>query len=153
MKKMEKFKLLLVDDEEEFVTSLAERLHIRNLNSDLAFDGEQALQIVTDEVPDVMVLDLRMPGIDGLEVLKRVKTNYPQVQVIILTGHGTDKDEAAARKLGAFDYLQKPVDLDILVDKIRKAFRQKLERPMVAAAYAEAGDFETAKKLMDEGKK
>ena len=150
---MEKFKLLLVDDEEEFVKSLAERLQIRDLNSNLAFDGEQALQLVTDEVPDVMVLDLRMPGIDGLEVLKNVKKNYPEVQVIILTGHGTDRDEEEARKLGAFDYLQKPVNLDVLMDKVKAAYKRKLESSMAAVAFAEAGEFDTAKKMMDDKKK
>lgn len=93
---MEKFKVLLVDDEEEFVKALSERLQMRGLGSDLAFDGEQALQIVKDQEPDVMVLDLKMPGIDGMEVLRRVRKAYPQVQVIILTGHGTEKDAEEA---------------------------------------------------------
>lgn len=147
---MEKFKVLLVDDEEEFVKSLSERLQLRELNSDLAFDGEQALQLVSDEVPDVMVLDLRMPGIDGMEVLRRVKKKYPQVQVVILTGHGDEKDEVQAKKLGAYAYLQKPVDLDTLVDVLKKAFKNKVESSMTAAAFAEAGEFDTARKIMDD---
>jgi DNA-binding NtrC family response regulator len=146
---MEKIKVLLVDDEEEFVRSLSERLQMRELDSDLAFNGEQALQVVQDEVPDVMVLDLRMPGIDGMEVLRRVKKNYPKVQVIILTGHGGDKDEKQARKLGAFAYLQKPVDLDHLVEVMRKAYKAKVENTMAAAAFAEAGEYETARQIAE----
>ena len=146
---MEKIKVLLVDDEEEFVKSLSERLQMRELDSELAFNGEQALQVVQDEVPDVMVLDLRMPGIYGMEVLRRVKKSYPKVQVIILTGHGTDKDEKQARKLGAFAYLQKPVDLDHLVEIMKKAYKTKFESTMAAAAFAEAGEFETARQIRD----
>ncbi|MBW2092669.1 MAG: response regulator, partial [Deltaproteobacteria bacterium] len=111
---------------------------------------EQAIQQVSDEVPDVMVLDLKMPGIDGLEVLRRIKKHYPQVQVVILTGHGTDKDEIEAKKLGAFAYLQKPVDLEQLVDTLKKAYayKSKLEKSMTAATFAEAGDFDTARNIM-----
>jgi DNA-binding NtrC family response regulator len=143
---------LLVDDEEEFVKTLAERIQMRDLGPDVAFSGEQALKIVDDEVPDVMVLDLRMPGIDGLEVLKRVKKTYPKVQVIILTGHGSKKDEKEARRLGAFDYLQKPADIETLVKTIKKAYRNKFESAMTAAAFAEAGDFGTAKEIMEKDK-
>jgi DNA-binding NtrC family response regulator len=150
---MEKFKVLLVDDEEEFVKSLSERLQIRDLDSELAYNGEQAMQLVTDEVPDVMVLDLKMPGIDGMEVLRRVKSQYPKVQVIILTGHGSEKDEEEARKLGAFEYLQKPVDIELLVNTLKRAYRATVERSMTAAAFAEAGEFDTAREIMKENKK
>jgi DNA-binding response OmpR family regulator len=150
---MEKFKVLLVDDEEEFVKALAERLQMRDVGSDLAFNGEQALQIVKDQEPDVMVLDLKMPGIDGMEVLRRVRKAYPQVQVIILTGHGTEKDEEEAKRLGAFAYLRKPVNLEQLVQVMRKAYKKKMEDAMVAATFAEAGDFTTARQVMDEDKK
>ncbi len=149
---MEKFKVLLVDDEEEFVKALSERLQMRDVGSDLAFDGEQALQIVKDQEPDVMVLDLKMPGIDGMEVLRRVRKAYPHVQVIILTGHGTEKDAEEAKRLGAFAYLQKPVNLDQLVQTMRKAYKKKMEDAMVAATFAEAGDFRTAKQVMEEEK-
>ena len=143
----------MVDDEEDFVRTLAERMKMRDLDSDVALDGEQALQFVKDEVPDVMVLDLKMPGIDGMEVLRRVRKAYPQVQVIILTGHGSEKDEAEARRLGAFAYLQKPVDIEKLVQTLRNAYKKKLEDSMVAAAFAEEGEFQTAQQIMDEGKK
>lgn len=150
--KDKKIKVLLVDDEQEFVQTLAERLKMRDLGPDIAYDGEQALELVSDQVPDVMVLDLRMPGIDGMEVLRRVRKNYPDVQVIILTGHGTDKDEEEARRLGAFEYLQKPVDVDELLKTLRLAYKKKMEDAMVAAAFAEAGDFQTAREIMDEEK-
>ena len=147
---MKDMKVLLVDDEEEFVKALAERLKMRDLRSDTVFDGEEALSYVEDQEPDVMVLDLKMPGIDGMEVLRQVRKAYPKIQVIILTGHGTERDEEEAKRLGAFDYLEKPVNLDVLVKKMKAAYRRKMEDTMVAATFAEAGDFESAKKIMDE---
>ena len=147
---MKDMKVLLVDDEEEFVKALAERLKMRDLRSDTVLDGEEALSYVEDQEPDVMVLDLKMPGIDGMEVLRQVRKVYPNIQVIILTGHGTEKDEEEAKRLGAFDYLEKPVNLDVLVKKMKAAYRRKMEDTMVAATFAEAGDFESAKKIMDE---
>ena len=150
---MQEFKVLMVDDEEDFVTTLAERMKMRDLSPDLALSGEQALQRVQEDVPDVMVLDLKMPGIDGMEVLRRVRQAYPQVQVVILTGHGSEKDETEAKRLGAFAYLQKPVDMEKLVKTLRQAYKKKLEDTMVAAAFAEEGEFQTAKDIMDEKKK
>lgn len=150
---MKEFKVLMVDDEEDFVTTLSERMQMRDLDSDVALNGEQALQIVEDEVPDVMVLDLKMPGIDGMEVLRRVRKAYPQVQVVILTGHGSEKDEAEAKRLGAFAYMQKPVDIEKLVATLKNAYKKKLEDTMVAATFAEEGDFQTARQVMDESDK
>ena len=118
---MEKIKVMLVDDEEEFVTTLSDRIQRRDFSSSVAFTGEQALQIVDDQVPDVMILDLKMPGIGGMEVLRRVKKAYPKVQVIILTGHGSEKDKKEALSLGAFSYLQKPVQIDELARQIINA--------------------------------
>ena len=118
--KRKKLKVLLVDDEKEFVDSLSERLELRNLDADIAYDGEQALQAIKEGEPDVMVLDLRMPGIDGLEVLRRAKESHPGVRIIVLTGHGTDKDEEEARKLGASVYLKKPIDIDNLIGALNK---------------------------------
>ncbi|MEW6365765.1 MAG: response regulator [Acidobacteriota bacterium] len=117
-------RVLLVDDEKDFVLTLSERLQMRDINSSVVYDGEQALSHIKGEEPDVMVLDLRMPGIDGLEVLRRVKKEHPGVEVIILTGHGTEKDEALAMELGAFAYLQKPVDIDVLAGKMREAYQR-----------------------------
>jgi DNA-binding response OmpR family regulator len=147
---MKDMKVLLVDDEEEFVKALAERLKMRDLRSDTVLDGEEALSYVEGQEPDVMVLDLKMPGIDGMEVLRQVRKAYPNIQVIILTGHGSERHEEEAKRLGAFDYLEKPVNLDVLVKKMKAAYRRKMEDTMVAATFAEAGDFESAKKIMDE---
>ena len=151
---MQDIRVLLVDDEEEFVQSLAERIRMRELGSDVALNGEEALAKLEEKLPDVMILDFKMPGIDGLTVLEQVKNAYPGVQVIMLTAHGTPEIEKKARDLGAFDYLQKPVGIDKLTRTIEKAYKykQKLEKTMMAATFAEAGDFEEAKKIVDEDK-
>jgi len=125
--KKEKLKILLVDDEKEFVESLSERLGLRDLKVDIAYDGEQALEAVKEEEPDFMVLDLSMPGINGMEVLRRIKKKYPDVQVVILTGHGSERDEAEAKRLGAAAYLEKPVDIEPLVGTLHKVQRKKLK--------------------------
>ena len=114
-------KVLLVDDEREFVQTLSERLILRDMGSAVAFDGESALKLVHEEEPEVMILDLKMPGIDGIEVLRRVKETQPGIEVIILTGHGSETDRETCMNLGAFAYLQKPVDIDVLSDTLKKA--------------------------------
>ncbi|RZB38538.1 MAG: hypothetical protein SRB2_00286 [Desulfobacteraceae bacterium Eth-SRB2] len=114
-------KVLLVDDEREFVTALSERFIMRDMGSAVAYDGESALQMINTDEPEVMVLDLRMPGIDGIEVLRRVKKSRPDIEVIILTGHGDEKDRKICMELGAFAYLQKPVDIDLLTDTLKSA--------------------------------
>jgi DNA-binding NtrC family response regulator len=121
----ETLKVLFVDDEEDFVRTMAERMEMRDLGGDVALSGQQALDMLRDGVPDVMVLDLKMPGIGGMDVLRRVKQSYPRVQVIIMTGHGSDEDEAEARRLGAFEYLRKPVDIAQLVEAVRNAGRAR----------------------------
>jgi len=151
---MEDIKVLLVDDEEEFVTSLSERFEIRDLKADIALNGEQALHKVAEDEPHVVVLDLRMPGIDGIEVLRRLKKSHPNVQVIILTGHGTDKDAEHARRLGAFAYLQKPVEMDALVETVRRGYtrfkriKHKVDTALMAASVASAGEVEMAQEMM-----
>ncbi len=149
---MEKIKILLVDDEKEFVETLSQRIRMREHDSEVALDGEQALKKIDSDIPDVVVLDLKMPGIDGMEVLRRIRKAYPNVQVIMLTGHGSKKDEKEARKLGAFEYLEKPVEIDTLMKKIKKAYKQKFESSMMAATFAEAGEFDTAKDILDSDK-
>jgi CheY-like chemotaxis protein len=114
-------KVLLVDDEREFVQTLSERLLMRDMGSAVAYDGESALHMVAEEEPEVMILDLKMPGIDGIEVLKRVKETNPDIEVIILTGHGSEVDRETCMKLGAFAYLQKPVDIEVLSQTIKQA--------------------------------
>ena len=147
---MKDMKVLLVDDEQTFVQALSERLQMRDMKNETAYDGEQALSSVDDKEPDVMVLDLKMPGIDGLEVLRRVKKNFPAIQVIILTGHGTDRDEEESRRIGVFDYLKKPVDIEVLVSCIKAAHMNKFEGSMAATAFAEAGKYDTALNLLKE---
>lgn len=114
-------KLLLVDDERQFAQTLSERLRLREIGSVIAYDGESALDMIREEEPDVMILDLKMPGIDGIEVLKRVKQTNPLIEVIILTGHGSEADKEICMQLGAFAYLEKPVDVNVLSETIRKA--------------------------------
>ena len=114
-------KVLLVDDEREFVQTLSERLLMRDMGSAIAYDGESALELIREDEPEVMILDLRMPGIDGIEVLRRVKQTNPDVEVIILTGHGSEADRESCMGLGAFAYLQKPVDIDKLSETIKRA--------------------------------
>ena len=114
-------KLLLVDDERQFAQTLSERLRLREIGSVIAYDGESALDMIKEEEPDVMILDLKMPGIDGIEVLKRVKQTNPQIEVIILTGHGSETDKQRCMELGAFAYLEKPVDVNVLSETIKKA--------------------------------
>ena len=91
--KKENIKVLLVDDEEKFVRTLSERIQLRDIGSKVVLDGERAVESLEEEIPDVMVLDLKMPGMNGIEVLKKVKEAYPQVKVVMLTGHGSEKDE------------------------------------------------------------
>ena len=114
-------KVLLVDDEREFVQTLSERLLLRDMGSAVAYDGESALRLVKEDEPEVMILDLKMPGIDGIEVLRRVKETNPEIEVIILTGHGSEADRETCMKLGAFAYLHKPVNIDLLSETLKKA--------------------------------
>ncbi len=133
-------KILLVDDEKEFVHTLSERLKTRDLESSIAYDGEQALDMLKEDVPDVMVLDLMMPGIDGIEVLRRIKRDHPEVEVIILTGHGSDREENLANELGAFAYLNKPVNVDRLAQVMRAAYKKAHQSKSVSSDDEAAPD-------------
>ena len=130
-------KVLLVDDEREFVHTLSERLRSRQLASEVVYNGEQALAVIESEPPEVMVLDLKMPGIDGLEVLRRVKESHPKVEVVILTGHGSEQEEQRARELGAFAYLKKPVDIELLAQTMRDAYRKLGKSPPAGSEPSE----------------
>jgi len=121
-------KVLLVDDEREFVQTLSERLQMRDYGSAVAYDGEEALSILAEEEPEVMVLDLKMPGIDGLEVLRRVRSEHPNVEVIVLTGHGSKEIERQCMELGACAYLEKPVDMETLTARMQEAYRKIREK-------------------------
>ena len=115
-------KVLLVDDETEFVQVLSERLQARELGSHIVYDGQQALDVLDDEDPEVMVLDLKMPGIDGFEVLKQTKEKNPNTEVIILTGLGSEDDKKRCMELGAFAYLEKPVDIELMTKTMKEAY-------------------------------
>ena len=145
----EEIKILLVDDEKQFVDTLAERLAMRGFSARVAYDGPQALKAV-EEPTDVIVLDLRMPGMDGFEVLRSVKKSNPQVQVIILTGHGGDAEEQTAYRMGAYNFLKKPMDINELLNSISMAYRDKVENAMVAVSLAEGGDFDAAQDVLNE---
>ena len=147
---MQDIRILLVDDEEEFVRALSERLQLRDLASQTAFSGDQAMAFVGEAAPDIVVLDLAMPGTSGMEVLRLLKRRHPAVQVLVLTGHGNDLDEAEARAIGVFDWLRKPVDIEVLVARIRAAYQaSRRGATLSAVTFAEAGDLDTAKRLLD----
>ncbi len=124
-------KVLLVDDEREFAQTLSERLIMRDMGSAVAYDGESALNLIKEDEPEVIIVDLKMPGIDGFDVLRKVKETRPEIEVIILTGHGHEADRQLCMELGAFAYLQKPLDINVLSETIQKAnekIRQKKRR-------------------------
>jgi DNA-binding response OmpR family regulator len=113
--------ILLVDDEVEFVTTLAERLDLRDIAARVAHDGESALKAVAEDEPHVMVLDMMMPGMKGIEVLQRVREQHPSVQVILLTGQGKTRDGIDGMRHGAFAYLMKPLDIEELIRTLSEA--------------------------------
>ena len=115
------FKVLLVDDEEDFVSALAERLQLRGIDAQTATDGETALQLIEASPPQVVVLDVMMPGLSGMHVLQRIKVKRPLLPVILLTGHDSVQAGSAGMKQGAFDYLIKPIDIDELIQKMQDA--------------------------------
>ncbi|MCX5872211.1 MAG: response regulator [Deltaproteobacteria bacterium] len=121
---MKDWKVLLVDDEKEFVLTLAERLGMRGIQTETAFDGQSALKKLEVDQPHVMVLDLMMPGMSGLTVLERVKKLYPKMEVILLTGIGSTSEGVSGMKLGAYDYLMKPLQIEELIEKIGSAIKK-----------------------------
>jgi len=116
-----KAKVLLVDDEVDFLTTLAERLESRGLKVTTLTRGEDAVATVEAQSFDLIVLDLSMPGIDGIETLKRIKAKQPDAEIIMLTGQGSIKTSIEAMKLGAEDFIEKPVNITELMDKISEA--------------------------------
>jgi DNA-binding NtrC family response regulator len=155
---MQEYKILVVDDEEDFINSLSERLEMREMKASVAMDGEEALKKFEEEEPEVMVLDLKMPGLHGIDVLKKVKKAYPNTQVIILTGHGSEKDMDAAKKIGAFAYLEKPVEMDTLVATMNMAHKHwrkvknSVDTAFMGASLSSAGELELAQQFMNEEK-
>jgi len=118
-------RVLLVDDEKSFVDVLQKRLNARGLKVDTSNSGEDAISKAQSQTFDVIVLDLAMPGMDGVETLKRLRKNDPDLQIILLTGHGSIEKAVEATKLGAMDFLQKPAKLPELLELIREAGARK----------------------------
>lgn len=114
-------RVLLVDDEESFVDALGKRLNARGLTVETSNSGEDAIEKAENHAFDVIVLDLAMPGMDGIETLKRLREVDPDLQIILLTGHGSIEKAVEATKLGAMDFLQKPASLNDLLELIRQA--------------------------------
>ena len=144
---MKSIRLLLVDDENDFRRTVAKRLMKRGMDTKQAASGEECLEILKKDPVDVVVLDVKMPGMDGIETLHRIKKNHPEIEVIMLTGHATTQDGVDGIKTGAFDYLSKPIELEHLLGKIKQAhekrvresekrkeadFRAKMEQQMIA---------------------
>jgi DNA-binding NtrC family response regulator len=119
-------KVLLVDDEEKFVEVLSQRMQTRGLKVETSMSGEDAVKHAKDKDLDAIVLDLQMPGMSGLEALKKIKQENPDLQIIILTGHGTVQAGIEAMKEGAMDFIEKPVDLSVLLEKIKEAKQKRV---------------------------
>jgi len=120
-------KVLLVDDEVEFASALAERLQMRNYEVRTASNGLEAMALFHESPPDVVLLDLKIPGMDGLEILSNIKKFDPSIEVLMLTGHGDVASVQKGMQSGALEYMMKPIDIDELTSKIDRA-RKKREQ-------------------------
>ena len=118
---MERLRILIVDDETDLVHALVERLTLRKIQAKGVTTGEEALELVQSEPSDVALLDVKMPGLGGLELVKRIQSFRPELQVVLLTGHGSVKDAEDGKALGVFDYLMKPIKLEELLNILRAA--------------------------------
>ena len=120
--------VLIVDDEKDFVDMFSLRLKGQGQRVSTAASGQEALDVLDKQPVDVVVLDIRMPGMDGIDTLKEIKRRFPLVEVILLTGHGSTETAVDGMKLGAFDYLMKPADFDDIKIKLEKARKRKDEQ-------------------------
>lgn len=123
---MNDFNVLLVDDETEFLETLVKRLRKRKLNATGVGSGMEAVRVIKEMPVDVVVLDVKMPGMDGIETLKAIKKISPMVEVIMLTGHANMEVAIDGMESGAFDYLMKPMDIDELLYKLQDAYKKKM---------------------------
>ncbi|GBC63896.1 response regulator [Desulfonema ishimotonii] len=121
---MKECTILLVDDEKEFSNTLSERLKFRGFQVRTASSGETAMTRIEEIRPAVVLLDVMMPGMNGLETLRRIKRRWPGLPVILLTGQGETREGMAGMRLGAFDYLLKPVNIEELIGKTEEAILQ-----------------------------
>jgi DNA-binding NtrC family response regulator len=119
--------VLIVDDEREFADSLVERVSLRGIDAFAAYSGEECLAALEEEPVDVVLVDLSMSGMDGIETLRRVRARHPLVEVIMLTGHASVATAIEGMRLGAFDYLKKPAEIEILVQKVQQAYKKRQE--------------------------
>ena len=118
--------VLLVDDEVPFVETMTKRLSKRDLSIITAFSGEEALEILSkNRNTDIVILDVKMPGMDGIETLKKIRNQFPLMEVIMLTGHATVESAIKGMKLGALDYLMKPCEIEQLMAKVQEATKKK----------------------------
>ena len=127
---MDAFSVLLVDDEVEFLETLVKRLAKRKLQVTGVTSAEEAIGILGEKPVDIVVLDVKMPGMDGLEALRQIKSTSPDVEVIMLTGHANVEAAIQGMELGAFDYLMKPMDIDELLYKLQDAYKKKTLRKL-----------------------
>ena len=118
-------RVLVVDDEQDFVEMLSLRLRETGERVTPAYSGKECLEVLNEKTIDVVVLDIKMPGMDGIETLREIRKKYPLVEVIMLTGHGTTETAVEGMKLGAFDYLLKPAEFDELSEKLEAARQRK----------------------------
>jgi two-component system OmpR family response regulator len=121
---MDQINVLLVDDEEELVTTWVERIELRGMNAEGVTNGNDAIKIAREKDFNVVVLDIKMPGIDGFEIMKRIKAEKPNIPIILITGHQCVEEENKGPLAKAFDCLVKPVNIEILIDKIKKAVKR-----------------------------
>ncbi len=119
-------KILLVDDEKPFVETMMKRLKKREIDVVPAYDGQEAIACLEKNSDvEVVILDIKMPNMDGMTALKEIKKNFPLIEVIMLTGHATVETGIEGMKMGAFDYLMKPCDIDQLIEKVNEAVLRK----------------------------
>ena len=123
-----KTRILIVDDEQEFVQALSERLVIRDYDVTATYNGKEAIEEIKAYNYDVVILDVRMPGVDGIDVLKEIKHYKPLTEIIMLTGHATVETAIEGMKLGAYDYLIKPCETEDLITKINGAYNRKADQ-------------------------
>ena len=123
-----KARLLIVDDEEQFAEALSARLSMRNYEVMTSLTGEDAIEKIKNYNFDVVILDVRLPGIEGTEVMREIKNQKPLTEIIMLTGHGTVEMAIEGMKLGAFDFLMKPCETEDLTEKINKAHDRKADQ-------------------------